>query len=149
MPSDRQLFPALKRNLGCHKSAREPAAVIQWLITQNTDFYQQEIETFVPPYYKYFSFGGSYVEMWESSRVQYELFLLCKFVHITVKGSVAAASPFTVSPYKQLIFSTSKQFYTTTRVNLGLLKVYSLACRQDRKSTAKHFTDAFGKRNCK
>jgi hypothetical protein len=140
---------------------------IQWLITQNTDFYPQ----IVPPNYKYFSFGGSYVEMCWGSRavVKSELFNLCKFEYIRVKDSATAAWTFSVSPYKQLIFSTSKQLYTTTRVNLRLLKVYSLAydregsspvraterlwysaaSGQDRKSTGIHLTVAFGKRNCK
>jgi hypothetical protein len=66
--------------------------VIQKLIKQNADFYQQGIEKFVPPYYKYFTFGGSYVEMyWNSSTVKFELFLLCKLVHIALKGSATAA----------------------------------------------------------
>jgi hypothetical protein len=169
LPSYRQLFPALKRNLGWHKfeNRQVETVVIQWLVTQNTDFNPQ----FVPPNYKYFSFGGSYVEMWWDSRavVKSELFILCQFVYIRVKGSATAAWTLSVSPYKQLIFSTSKQLYTTTRVNLRLLKVYSLAyvregsspvraterlwysapCGQDRKSTGIHLTVAFCKRNCK
>jgi len=69
------------------------AVVIQWLIIQNTDFYQQGIEKFVAPYYKYLSFGGSYVDMWWDSNavIKSKLFLLCQFVYITVKGSVTAA----------------------------------------------------------
>jgi len=61
------------------------AVVIQWLITQNTVFYQQGIEKFVPPNYKYFSFGESCVEMWWDSNkvIKSEMF--------TVKGSATAA----------------------------------------------------------
>ena len=99
---------------------------------------------------------------WDSNKV-------IKSEMFTVKGSATAAQTFSVSPYKQLIFSTSKQMYTTTRVNLGLLKVYSLACvredsspvraterlcysaacGRDRKSTGIHLTVEFGKRHCK
>lgn len=54
LPSDRQLFPALKRNLSWHKfeDRQVERVVIQWLMRQNTDFYQQGIEKFVPPNYK-------------------------------------------------------------------------------------------------
>jgi len=59
--------------------------VIQWLITQNTDIYQQGIEKFVPPNYKYFSFGGSYVEMCRDSSA------VIKSEMFAVKGSATAA----------------------------------------------------------
>jgi hypothetical protein len=55
------------------------------LTTQNTDFYQQGIEKFLPPNYKYFSFGGSYVEMWWDSSA------VIKSELLTVKGSATAA----------------------------------------------------------
>jgi hypothetical protein len=64
-PSNYHLFPALKQNLGCEKfkdDSETERVVTWWLITEDTDFYQQRTDKLAPQCDKCVSCGGDYVE---------------------------------------------------------------------------------------
>ena len=65
MVASRYLRPTPKQNRPGHKfkgHSEVKIYVARWLITRDTDFYEQSVETFVPLCYKRLGYGGKYVK---------------------------------------------------------------------------------------
>jgi hypothetical protein len=66
LPSNYHPFPALKQNFGKHRfkdDCKLETFMIKWLITQDTDFYQQGREELFPAYDKCLSSGRNCVQL--------------------------------------------------------------------------------------